>query len=49
MVILPTEGMRKLYIETLSELMGEDTKDMWEKKIKSMEKMGIAELRSLFG
>ena len=49
MVILPTEGMRKLYIETLSELMGDDTKDMWEKKIKSMEKMGIAELRSLFG
>ncbi|MDO5403079.1 MAG: LicD family protein [Eubacteriales bacterium] len=34
MVIVQSENMRQLYIEKLVEFAGEDTRDIWEKKIK---------------
>ena len=48
LVLLPTKGLREIYIETLSDIAGEETRAIWEKKIQTTDTPDLNVLRSLF-
>lgn len=48
MVLLPTKGLRDIYIDTLTDIAGEDTRSIWERKVQTTDTPDLNFFLSLF-